>query len=78
MDRPFLYGDSYIANQNMPYEMIEVLPSGSCRSGGVLGKGKRVWMRHESQATGYRHDVSVYVEDIGIIVLNPQCLSRLD
>jgi hypothetical protein len=40
MDRPLIYGDSYVVNRNMPYEMIEALPSGAHRGGGVLGKGK--------------------------------------
>ena len=77
MDRPLIYGDSYVVNRNMPYEMIEALPSGAHLGGGVLGKGKRVWMQHQSQETTYYHAVSVYVEDIGIISLNPHCLSRL-
>ena len=65
-------------NQNMPYEMIELLPSGANLSGGVLGKGKRVWVQRGSQGATYRHAVSAYVEDIGIISINPHCLSRLD
>ena len=77
MDRPLLYEDGYVVNRNMPYEMVELLPSGAYLSGGVLGKGKRVWMQHEFQGT-YRHAVSVYAEDIGIVSLNPRCLSRLD
>jgi hypothetical protein len=77
MDRPLAYGDSYIVNRNMPYEMIELLPSGSHLSGGVLGKGRRVWMKHESRGTDYSRAVSVYVEDIGIISLSPRCLSPL-
>jgi hypothetical protein len=58
--------------------MVEQLPSGEYLGGGVLGKGQRVWMRHEPQATTCRNAVSVYAEDIGIISLNPYCLSRLD
>lgn len=78
MDRPLVFGDSYIVNRNMPYEMIELSPFGSYLSGGVLGKGKKVWMQHESQEATYCHAVSVYVEDIGIIRVDPHCLSRLD
>lgn len=78
MDRPLVYRDSYVVNQNMPYEVIELLPSGEYLSGGVLGKGQRVWMQHEPQATTHCHAVSVYAEDIGIINLDPHCLSRLD
>ena len=78
MDRPSVYEDRYVVNQNLPYEMIERLPSGDCLSGGVLGKGIRVWAQHESLATVHRHAVSVYAENIGIINLNPRCLSRLD
>ena len=78
MDRPLVYRDSYVVNRNLPYEMIELLPAGEYLGGGVLGKGERVWMQHEPQATAYRHAVSVYAENIGIINLNPHCLSRLD
>jgi hypothetical protein len=77
MDRPLVYQDSYVVNRNLPYERIELLPSGEYLSGGVLGKGRRVWMQHEPQVTTYCRAVSVYAEDLGIINLNPQCLSRL-
>jgi hypothetical protein len=78
MDRPLVYRDSYVVNRNFPYEMAERLPSGEYLGGGVLGKGQRVWMQHDREATTYGHVVSVYAEDIGIINLNPYCLSRLD
>ena len=78
MDRPLAYRASYVVNRNFPYEMVELLPSGEYRGGGVLGKGQRVWMQHEPRAATYRHAVAVYAEDIGIINLNPHCLSRLD
>jgi hypothetical protein len=55
--------------------MVEQLPSGEYFGSGVVGRGQRVWMRHESQATIYRDAVSVYAEDLGIISLNPCCLS---
>ena len=78
MDRPLVYRDSYVVNRNLPYEMVERLPSGDYLGGGVLGKGQRVWMRHEP-LTGTRcHAVSVFAEDIGLINLNPCCLSRVD
>ncbi len=67
-----------MVNRNMPYEMVEVSPFGSYLSGGVLGKGKKVWMQRKPQGTTDCHAVSVYVEDIGIISLDPHCLSRQD
>ena len=78
MDRPLVYQDSYVVTRNFPYEVIELLPSGEYLGGGVLGKGQRVWIQHEPQATTYRRAVSVHAEDIGIISLNPCCLLRLD
>ena len=78
MDRPLIYQDSYVVNRNLPYEVIEVLPTGEHRGGGVLGKGQRVWMQPDPQAPNTLRAVSVYAEDIGIISLNPHCLSRLD
>ena len=78
MVRPSQYRESYVLNRNMPYETVESLASGAYLNGGVLGKGKQVWMQHESQETTCGHAVSVYAEDIGIINLDPHCLSRLD
>ena len=77
MDRPLIYRDSYVVSQNLPYEMIEIRASGSHVSGGVLGKGRRVWMQQDSQGSIHRHAAFAYVEDIGIISLNPHLLSRL-
>jgi hypothetical protein len=77
MDRPSVYRNSYVVSRNLPYEMVELLPSGEYLGGGVLGKGHRVWMQQEPQAPNCRHAVSVYAEDIGIINLNPDCPSRL-
>jgi hypothetical protein len=77
MDRPLIYRDTYVVNQNFPYEIVERLPAGEHLGGGVLGKGQRVWMQHEPQVTAYRRAVSVYAENIGIISLNPRCLSPL-
>jgi len=78
MERPSLYQDSYVVNRNLAYEVIELLPSGEYRGGGVLGTGHRVWMQHEPQSMTSCHSVSVYAEDIGIVNLNRHCLSRLD
>ncbi len=78
MDRPLVYQDRYVVNRNLPYEMVERMPSGDYLGGGVLGKGQRVWMRHETHPDVRGHAVSVYAEDIGLINLNRHCLSRLD
>ena len=78
MDRPVTYRDSYVVNRNLPYEIVELLPAGEYLGGGVLRKGQRVWMRYEPQATTCHRAVSVYAEDIGVISLNPHCLSRVD
>ena len=78
MDRPLLYEKPYVVNRNIPYEMIEQLPSGDYLSGGVLRKGVHVWMQHEPLGTLYRRSVSVYAENIGIIDLDPHFLSQLD
>ena len=77
MDRPPVYGNSYVVNRNLAYEIVELLPSGKHLGGGVLGKGQRVWMQHEPQATTLGRAVSAYVEGIGVINLNPHSLSPL-
>ncbi len=77
MDRPLGYQDGYVVNRNMPYEMVELLPCGECLSGGVLGKGQRVWMQHDPQDPAICHAVSVYAENLGIIKLDLHCISRL-
>ena len=78
MERPLIYRDSYVVDRNFPYERVELLATGQHLGGGVLGKGQRVWMQHEPQATTHRCAVSVYAEGIGIINLNPHCLSPFD
>jgi len=77
MERPSVYQDTYVVNRNLAYEVVELLPTGEHLGGGVLGTGHRVWMQHEPQVMTSCHLVSVYAEDIGIINLNPNCLSRL-
>lgn len=78
MERPSVYEDTYVVNRNLAYEVIEQLPTGEYRDGGVLGAGHRVWMQHDPQATTSCRSVSVYIEDLGVVQLNRNCLSRVD
>lgn len=78
MNRPNQYREVYVVSRNLPYQMIEKLPTGFCASGGVLGKGQRVWMKkHPSKLTSQK-DVTAYAEEVGIIQLDPRLLSPVD
>ncbi len=78
MVKPEEFERSYVVNQNLPYEMIETRASGDQQSGGVLGKGQRVWMRKPLEICVSHGGVLVYVEDLGVICLDPRRLSHLD
>lgn len=71
MNRPLEFRESYVVIRNLPYEM----PANG--SGGVLSKGRCVWMQPSPRQAPAR-DVPVYAEDLGIIWLDPRHLSRLD
>ncbi len=78
MTKPVQYREVYVVSRNLPYQMIESLPTGRCSSGGVLGKGRKVWMKKHPSELQSARDVKAYAEEIGIILLDPRLLSPLN
>jgi hypothetical protein len=59
--------------RNIPYQFEDELCEGTM-PGGVLGKGREVWVR-DFTATRKR-PVSAYVDGIGMVTVDPRCLVR--
>jgi hypothetical protein len=77
MSRPEDYEESCVTVRNVPYQFEDSDSMGRSLIGGVLGKGRVVWVKNllktkrQSLATS---SVSAYVEEIGIVSVDPRCL----
>jgi hypothetical protein len=78
MSRPQNYGENCVIVRNIPYQFEDELCEGTM-PGGVLGKGREVWVR-DFTATRKRpvsaNSVSAYVDGIGMVTVDPRCLVR--
>lgn len=81
MTKPENFGQTRVLKQNMPYQCQSQHTAGMPLSGGVLGKGQVVWVEPPPDGTrlpsrrGSR-SISGYVEDIGVISLDPRFLAH--
>jgi hypothetical protein len=77
MSKPQDYEETYVTVRNVPYQCEDSNFMGRSLTGGVLGKGRVVWaknllkMKKQSLPTYF---VSAYVEEIGIVLVDPRCL----
>jgi hypothetical protein len=69
MAKPNEFRKAYIAIQNIPY--LRESPQGLA-SGGVLAKGQLVWVQTMFDAEERLNSISAFVDDIGIISLDPR------
>jgi hypothetical protein len=78
MSKPQNYDENCVIVRNIPYQLEDELYEGPM-PGGVLGKGREVWVR-DFTATKKRpvsvNSVSAYVEGIGMVTVDPRCLVR--
>ena len=72
MARPHEFREVYIATRNLPY--LRIYPP-DCASGGVLAKGQLVWVQTGFDAEDRPVSISAFVDDIGIVSLDPQLLA---
>ena len=72
MARPHEFREAAIAIRNIPY--IRVSPQ-DFASEGVLAKGKLVWVQTMIGAKERPISISAFVDDIGIILLDPRWLA---
>jgi hypothetical protein len=72
MAKPNEFRKAYIAIQNIPY--LRESPQGLA-SGGVLAKGQLVWVQTMFDAEERLNSISAFVDDIGIISLDPRLLA---
>ena len=71
MTKPHEFREVYIAIQNIPYYR----ESQDLASGGVLAKGQLVWVQTMFDAEERPISISAFVDDIGIISLDPRWLA---
>jgi hypothetical protein len=78
MNKPQNYEENCVIVRNIPYQFEDELSEGTM-PGGVLGKGREVWVR-DFTAMRKRpisvNSVSAYVEGIGMVTVDPRCLVR--
>jgi hypothetical protein len=72
MTRPNEFREVYVAIQNIPY--LRESPQ-DLAGGGVLAKGQLVWIQTMFDAEERPNSISGFVDDIGIISLDPRCLA---
>ena len=77
MTKPDQFQEAYVSTRDLPYEMSEGPESSTYTNGGVLGRGKIVWMERPSVEHARSQEVAVFAEDLGIIFLNPRLLTRI-
>ena len=72
MTKPNEFREVYLAIQNIPYlrESHQDLASG-----GVLARGQLVWVQTTNDAEERSNSISAFVDDIGIISLDPRWLA---
>ena len=72
MTKPDKFREGYIAIQNIPY--LRKSPQ-NLVSGGVLCKGQLVWVQTMFEMEERPNSISAFVDDIGIILLDPRWLA---
>jgi hypothetical protein len=77
MSKPQDYEETCVTVRNVPYQCEDSNSMGRSLTGGVLGKGRIVWVQNllkMKRRALPSYSVSAYVEDIGIVSVDPRCL----
>jgi hypothetical protein len=77
MNKPHQFQSPCLSTQNIPY-MFAAEPAPATRDGGVLGKGRLVWTCEVYGVKERPHSVTAFVDDLGLISLDPHSLVRAD
>ena len=77
MVKPEIFQKPYVALGHIPYVCGES-SSGTSGAGGVLSRGQTVWTAESYEPRRAENLTSVFVEDIGVISLDPHWLVRAD
>ena len=76
MTKPHDYEETCIIIRNIPYQCEDERYKGRSMTGGVLGKGRKVWVQSLVGTRKRSVSISAYVEDIGIVSVDPHYLVR--
>jgi hypothetical protein len=75
MNKPHQFQSPCLSTQNTPYMFVnEPVPITS--DGGVLRKGRLVWTCEVYETKDRAHSVTAFVDDLGLISLDPHSLMR--
>jgi hypothetical protein len=76
MTKPPDYEQTCMIVRNIPYQCEDSRYKGRWMTGGVLGKGRIVWVKNFIETEERPISISAYVEDIGIVSIDPHYLVR--
>ena len=74
--KPQDYRESCTVMRDTHYEVGEASSKGTHSGSGTLHKGRVVWIQKSLSESAHEPSVSVYAEGVGIVSLDPGCLSR--
>ena len=76
MTKPKDYEETCMIVRNIPYQCEDHRYKGRSMTGGVLGKGRIVWVQSLLETKERPISITAYVEDIGIVSIDPHYLVR--
>lgn len=77
MKKPTGYEETCMTVRNIPYQLADERYKGMSMTGGVLGKGRTVWVQSLDKTRKGPIRITAYVEDIGIVSVDPHYLARV-
>ena len=72
--KPQEYREIYTVMGNTPYQVEEDSIKGLSSDGGVLSKGRVVWVKKQVGKQSQQSLISAYAEEVGLISLDPRFL----
>lgn len=78
MNKPRDYEEICVTVRNIPYQCEDEQHRERSITGGVLGKGRTVWVQSslETKKSSFSAYGSAYVEGIGMVLVDPHYLIR--
>lgn len=78
MNKPQQFQTACLAIRNTPYVFAVESFEATAHSGGVLGQGQLVWTARVYDSTEDLLSIAAFVDDIGVISLDPRSLMKAD